>query len=87
MVATVGQGPVHLVEEADANRHEHTGGTARVVVRTNMTLGAIHIQGGELQTFDCLHATYTIQTGSEGPGPTIPVKLPAELAMYKFACN
>ncbi|HEY2533557.1 MAG TPA: hypothetical protein VGJ20_37450 [Xanthobacteraceae bacterium] len=87
MVANAGQGPVHVIEEADTGTHKHTGGTARVVVRTNMKLGSVNIVGMEIDTFDCVHATYTIQSGKAGPGPTIPVKLPAELAMYQFACN
>jgi hypothetical protein len=80
-------GSAHVVEEADVSTPKHTGATARVLVRTSMTTQRIHLVSTEVDTFDCLRATYTIQTGNVGPGPTIPVKLPAELAMYQFACH
>jgi hypothetical protein len=80
-------GPAHVVTEADVTTQKHTGATARVLVRTSMTAQQIHFVAIEVDTFDCVQATYTIQTGSVGPGPVIPVKLPAELAMYQFACN
>lgn len=82
-------GSAHVVTEADVTTQKHTGATAtaRVLVRTSMTAQQIHFVAIEVATFDCVQATYTIQTGSVGPGPVIPVKLPAELAMYQFACN
>ena len=80
-------GSAHVVTEADVTTQKHTGAIARVLVRTSMTAEKIHLVTTELDTFDCVQATYTIQTGSVGPGPVMPVKLPAELAMYQFACR
>jgi hypothetical protein len=80
-------GSAHVVTEADVTTQKHTGAITRVLVRTSMTAEKIHLVTTELETFDCVQATYTIQTGSVGPGPVIPVKLPAELAMYQFACR
>jgi hypothetical protein len=80
-------GSAHVVTEADVTSHKYTGATARVLVRSSITAQQIHLVAIELDTFDCVQATYTIQTGRAGPGPVIHVKLPAELAMYQFACN
>lgn len=81
-------GSAHVVEEADVRTHSRTGAVAHVWVRTSMSAQDIHFSAMEVDTFDCEHATYTIQViRSAAPGPTIPVKLPAELAVYQFACN
>jgi uncharacterized protein len=81
-------GSGHVVEEADVRTHSHTGAIAHVWVRTGISAQDIHFTAMDVDTFDCEHATYTIQNiHSTGPGPTIPVKLPAELAVYQFACN
>jgi ankyrin repeat protein len=81
-------GSAHVVEEADVRTHSHTGAIAHVWVRTSMSTQHIHFTAIDVDTFDCEHATYTIQNiHSAGPGSTISVKLAPELAMYQFACN
>jgi len=81
------QGSVHIVEEADLRTRKHTGTTSRFVERTSMTLGTTYIVGISTDTFDCEQATYTMQTGGVGPGPTIQVKVAAEMALFQFACR
>ncbi len=78
---------MHVAEEVDGNSRDHKGATARVIVRTTAMIGQLPMVIADLETFDCVNATYTIQSGKGGPGAPTPVKHPAELAVYQFACN
>lgn len=80
-------GKVHLIEEVDPSTRDHKGPTAHIIVRTTTMIGQLPMVIAELETFDCVNATYTIQSGKGGPGAPTPVKHPAELAVYQFACN
>lgn len=97
------QNPPHLIEEVDTSSHVHTGSTAHVQVRNTLFGSFYNPRDGRQESlrwqfitddlFDCVNATYTSQAvtfGSkklEGPGPTNPVKLKPELALYQYACN
>jgi hypothetical protein len=78
---------IHMTEEVDGNSRDHKGSTARIIVRTTAMIGQLPMVIADLDTFDCVNATYTIQSGKGGPGAPTPVKQPVELAVYQFACN
>jgi hypothetical protein len=78
---------IHVIEEVDGNSRDHKGSTARIIVRTTATIGKLPMVIADLETFDCVKATYTIQSGKGGPGAPIHVKHPAEIAVYQIACN